>query len=147
MLSNCAFLDVVIEQPPQEKYRIKYNDKTKLFSRTSVPSYYYLRKFSWWYGWISGTGPPPNSHCDAILISEKNWDIGDIVTGYLIGVFTKKHDYKYLIIEVEQAIKKNVFDLHDLPAIVLNELFRLYTHPLPEEKWLGKSIARKELFK
>lgn len=58
---------VVIEQPKGERLRFAYDPVARQFHTTDFQSLIWVRKFSGAYGWIGGSGLPPDPHFDVLL--------------------------------------------------------------------------------
>lgn len=57
---------VIVEQPRDEPDRFGYDPVSQSFYRTPYKSLLFARGFSGVYGWIGGSGIPPDLHYDVI---------------------------------------------------------------------------------
>jgi hypothetical protein len=139
---------VIVEQPHNELYRFSYDPVSKTFSRTSRKSLSYERGFQGAYGWIGGSGIPPEPHHDVILVTRQSPSVGDIPLGYICGVFLR-HDDDNKFVAVDDKIRSSMakIDIAFLDKIFFQELLRLYPRVGEGEGWFGAEIAYKYLRK
>ncbi len=133
---------VVVEQPSQEPYRLKYDPVSGTFSRMTMLSLTYERGFSGAYGWIGGSGTPPEPHFDILLITCQKPQPGDILEAYICGVFFRAdNDHKFVALDSELRSSVARADLDGLDPETLAELKRLYPRVGENEGWFGARIG------
>lgn len=131
-------LHMIVEQTYKYPMRMKYNPETNNFCETEYRSLLYERNFTKPYGWIKESGTPPFPHRDCILMTDKEYDLGDELEIKVIGVFKRADlDHKYVVVEETREID----DLGDLEKTEINELNRLYPKVRTGEGWFGKEVA------
>lgn len=134
---------IVIEQPRHAPYRYTYDPATNTFTETAYKSLFYDRGFSGAYGWIGGIGAPPNPHFDVLLLTDQSLQPGDIVLGYICGVFFRGDgDHKFVALDGEWRHRVTQADLAELDDDTNAELRRLYPHIGAHEGWFGAEIAQ-----
>jgi inorganic pyrophosphatase len=133
---------VIVEQPRNEPYRFSYDPASKTFIRTTYKSLLFDRGFSGVYGWIGGSGTPPEPHYDVMLLTKQNPHAGDILLGYICGVFFRRDgDHKFVAMDAELKHKVTTADLAALDKATYNELMRLYPGVCENEGWYGAEVA------
>ena len=133
---------VVVEQPSQEPYRLKYDPVTGTFSRLTIISLTYERGFSGAYGWIGGLGIPPEPHFDVLLVTRQNPQPGDILEAYICGVFFRAdNDHKFVALDPELKGSVVRADLDALDPETQAELKRLYPRIGENEGWFDAETA------
>ena len=133
---------VIIEQPRHEPYRFSYDPIQNVFSRTTYKSLFYVRGFSGVYGWIGGTGTPPGLHYDVLLLTEQNPQPGNVLLGYLCGVFYRRDgDHKFVAMDADWRSKVAQADLTSLSKEAFDELMNLYPEVGENEGWYGAEEA------
>lgn len=133
---------VVIEQPPGEPNRFAYDPVQDEFTRTSRKSLPYERGFSGAYGWIGGTGTPPEPHFDVFLLTKQKPETGDILPGHLCGFFYRNDgDHKFIAVDSELAATLPQVDLAYLDSALYIELMQLYPQIGENEGWHGAQEA------
>lgn len=131
-------LHMIVEQTCKYPMRMEYDPETGRFSPRNVRSLFYERSFTRPYGWIKESGTPPQPHWDCILMSDKEYELGDEVEIKLIGIFKRSDgDHKFIVVEAGRAID----DYVDLPADEKEELQRLYPRIGDGEGWFGRQEA------
>ena len=131
-------LHMVVEQTFKYPMRMKYNPETKTFSPRKAGSLFYERNFTKPYGWIKESGTPPQPHWDCILMTEKEYELGDEAEIKLIGMFKRSDgDHKFIVVEADRAVD----DYADLSAEEKEELARLYPRIGAGEGWFGRQEA------
>lgn len=131
-------LHMIIEQTYKYPMRMKYHPETGEFTETEYKSLQYERNFTKPYGWIKESGTPPFPHWDCILMTDKEYDLGDEVEIKVIGVFQRADfDHKYVVAEVAREID----DITELTEAERNELNKLYPRVGEGEGWFGKEVA------
>jgi hypothetical protein len=139
---------VIVEQPRNEIYRYYYDPVNKTFSRSSYKSLTYERGFSGVYGWIGGSGVPPAPHHDALLFTRQFPSFGNILVGYICGVFLRQdNDHKFIAIDDEIRRNMTKADLPFLDKVFYDELLRLYPRVDEGEGWFGAEVAFSYLLK
>ena len=115
-----------------------YNSETGKFTESEYKSLQYVRNFTKPYGWIKESGMPPLPHWDCILMSEKEYELGDEIEIKIIGVFKRlDFDHKYVVVEAAREID----DILELVPEERDELSRLYPRASEGEGWFGKEVA------
>ena len=133
---------IVIEQPCNERYRYQFDPETNTFERTAIRSLIYVRGFRGAYGWIGGTGTPPEPHFDVILITQLNLQPGDVVLGYVSGVFLRNdNDHKFVALDEIHKAEIAQVDIAALNIETYKELTALYPQINENEGWFGREIA------
>ena len=131
-------LHMIIEQTYKYPMRMKYHPETGEFTEREHKSLQYERNFTKPYGWIKESGTPPFPHWDCILMSNKEYELGDEVEIKVIGVFQRADfDHKYVVVESTRAID----DFSELTTTEKEELHRLYPRVSEGEGWFGKEVA------
>jgi len=131
-------LHMIVEQTYKYPMRMEYNQETGKFTEREHKSLAYERNFTKPYGWIKESGTPPFPHWDCILMTEKEYELGDEVEIKIIGVFRRSDfDHKYVVAEVTRAIE----DITELTEDEWDELHRLYPRVREGEGWFGKEVA------
>ena len=139
---------VIVEQPRNEPDRYSYDPIRKSFYRTSYKSLGYLRGFSGVYGWIGGSGIPPNPHHDVMLFTNQSPSFGDILVGHICGVFIRQdNDHKFVAVDDEIGNSMTTADLSCLKKDLFDELIRQYPRIDEGEGWHNAEIAFSHLLK
>ncbi len=140
---------VIVEQPRNEPYRMSYDPIHETFSRRSYKSLAYERGFtSGVYGWIGGSGIPPASHHDVLLLTRQSPACGDILLGHICGVFLRQdHDHKFVAVDDEIRQSMKTMDLASLDKSYYHELLQLYPRIYEGEGWFGVEVAHSYLLK
>ena len=100
-------LHMIVEQTYKYPMRMVYNPKTKEFLESEYKSLLYDRDFTKPYGWIKESGTPPLPHWDCMLMTDKEWELGEEVEVKVIGVFKRNDfDHKYVVVEIAREIKE-----------------------------------------
>lgn len=129
---------MIVEQTKKYAYRMEYDPQTKSFHETEYESLMHNRRFDYPYGWIKESGTPPEPHCDCILMSDGNFELGDEVDVKIIGMFKRGDgDHKYIV--VAQHRPENDYSL--LSAEEKDALNRLYPNIREDEGWFGREEA------
>lgn len=131
-------LHMIVEQTRDYPMRMEYDPVSGTFYAGEYRSLLFERGFTMPYGWICESGTPPQPHWDCILLSNKEFSLGDEVEIRVIGVFMRGDgDHKYIAVESGR-------ELHDLAEITeaeRDELYRLYPRVREGEGWFGKEKA------
>ncbi|MBE5767602.1 MAG: hypothetical protein E7335_10640 [Clostridiales bacterium] len=131
-------MHMVVEQTYKYPMRMEYNPETNSFTETEYRSLYYERNFTKPYGWIKESGNPPLRHWDCILMTDKEYNLGDVIEIKVIGVF-KRNDFDHKYVVVEET--RDVDDLSALTKTEMDELNKLYPRIRMGEGWFGKEVA------
>lgn len=90
------------------------------------------------YGWILGCGSPPNKHLDVLMITNKQYNLGDKLTGKVIGVFYRiDGDHKIVCLEQDD----NINDITELSNNDKELLKNLYSGKYYGDAWLNSEDA------
>lgn len=136
-------LDVVVEQPRDEPFRVQFIPETGQFVRTSRAALLHERGFAGCYGWIVGSGAPPGPHWDVYVCTERAHSPGDVVVAVLCGVFLRDDgDHKFVALGPDLAAAGIEPDVERFPEPVLTNLRALYPRVSPTEGWRGAAFAR-----
>lgn len=131
-------LHMVVEQTYKYPMRMVYNPETKEFLQSEYKSLLYERDFTKPYGWIKESGTPPLPHWDCILMTDKEFELGDEMEIKVIGVFKRSDfDHKYVAAEISREIS----DISELSEPEKAELGRLYPRIREGEGWFGRDEA------
>ncbi len=134
---------VVVEQPRSEAYRVSYDPECGVFSKTAYKSLLHARGFRGVYGWIGGSGIPPEPHYDVLLLTEQVALPGEIIEGWVSGVFFRRDgDHKFVAMDEEFRRKTGNADIQSLKKEESEELLRLYPEVREGEGWFGADVAR-----
>ena len=133
---------VIVEQPRNEPDRFSYDPVNKSFYRTSHKSLVYARGFSGVYGWIGGSGIPPQPHHDVLLFTTHTPTCGDVLVGHICGVFIRQdHDHKFVAVDDEIRNNMVTADISSLRNDLYDELLRLYPRIEEGEGWNNAKTA------
>jgi len=133
---------VIVEQPRNEPDRFSYDPIHGTFYRTANRSLIYLRGFSGVYGWVGGSGIPPDLHHDVMLFTNRSPTFGDILVGNICGVFVRlDNDHKFVAVDDEIRKTMASADLSSLRNDLYSELLRLYPRIDAGEGWYGAETA------
>ena len=129
---------MIIEQTKEYPMRMIYQPDTGGFIAGERESLAHARNFTKPYGWIKESGTPPEPHCDCILMTNKDYELGDVVEVKVIGVFKRADfDHKYIGVNIGSDIDEYA----DLSPDEKTELCRLYPRIGEGEGWFGKEEA------
>ena len=129
-----------IEQTSAYQKRMKYIAETDSFIQEEYDSLFYARNFMQPYGWIKESGTPPNKHLDVLIMTGKEYSLGDEERVRIIGVFCRNDgDNKLVSVPVSREIK----DLSELSESEREDLHRLYPRADKGEGWFGNDAAEK----
>lgn len=135
-----------IEQTFAYPKRMKYITKTDSFIEKDCDSLSYVRNVRQPYGWIKESGTPPCEHLDIIIMTDKEYKLGDEERVKIIGVF-RRNDGDHKFVGVLES--SNINDLSELSDIEKEDLHRLYPKEYRGEDWFGRESAEdiiKEFF-
>lgn len=131
-------LHMIVEQTYKYPMRMKYHPETNTFTATEFKALQYERNFTKPYGWIKESGTPPCPHWDCILMTYKEFELGDEIEIKVIGVFKRAdYDHKYVVVERIRDIN----DFSELSQDEREELSRLYPRIGEGEGWFGREQA------
>ena len=130
---------IVIEQTKDYKKRIAYDPKTNTFSEMEHDCLFLLRGFTHPYGWLKGSGTPPEQHLDVFLMSHDNCSLGDELPIKIVGVF-KRNDGDHKLIGISPEREET--DFSQLPDYEKNDLHNLYPRVGDGEGWFGAEVAK-----
>lgn len=129
---------VKIEQTFAYPKRMKYNPKTNSFVEKSCDSLSYVRNVRQPYGWIKESGTPPCEHLDVIVMTDKQYELGDEDAIKIIGVFCRNDgDHKLVGVLKDREID----DFSELTAAEKEDMHRLYPREDKGEGWFGRERA------
>ncbi len=129
---------MIVEQTRDYPMRMEYDPQTGTFRESAYRSLAFTRGFTMPYGWIQESGTPPQPHWDCILLSDKNFALGDEVEIKVIGVFERADgDHKYIATEATRGI----CDLAEITDEERTALHRLYPSVRAGEGWFGRARA------
>lgn len=118
--------------------RMIYQPETGAFLASGYELLFHARSFSYPYGWIEGSGTPPEPHLDCILMSGGDFELGDRVEIKIVGVFKRADgDHKYLAVEAS----RDASDYTELTEAEKAALHRLYPRAREGEGWFGRDEA------
>ena len=135
---------VVVEQPRGEPYRISYDPDSRTFIRSAITlSLSHKRGFdSGVYGWVGGSGLPPEPHHDVFLLTRQAPACGDVIPGYVCGVFLRRdNDHKFVAVDEELRRGMATADLMALDEVRYRDLLRQYPRIDAGEGWYGADVA------
>ena len=129
---------VKIEQTFAYPKRMKYIAKTDSFIAKEGNSLSYIRNVRQPYGWIKETGTPPCEHLDVIVMTEKEYELGDEDKVKIVGVFCRNDgDHKLVGVCLDRDIK----DFSELTDKEKEDMHRLYPREDVGEGWFGRERA------
>ena len=131
-------MKMIVEQTKAYPNRMIYDPETKTFSESEKESLAYARGFNYPYGWVKESGTPPAPHCDCMLMSTKEYSLGNEVEIKLIGMFKRNDgDHKYIAVEESREIN----DYTELTEEEKEALHKLYPRVRKGEGWFGRAEA------
>ena len=96
---------VKIEQTYHYPNRMKYIAQTDSFVEKEKKSLFYERNIRQPYGWIKESGTPPCDHLDVIVMTDKEYALGEEDQIKLIGVFRRNDgDHKLVGVPVDRGV-------------------------------------------
>ncbi len=129
---------MIIEQTKGYPNRMIYDPETNTFSASEKESLAYARGFNYPYGWVKESGTPPAPHCDCMLMSAKEYNLGDEIEIKLIGMFKRNDgDHKYIVVEASREVN----DYTELTEEEIEALHKLYPRVREGEGWFGREDA------
>lgn len=137
------FVTVIVEQPCGQPWRLRFDAADDTFHPTTDRSLLFERGFSGAYGWIAGSGAPPDPHWDVLLCTCLNLPAGVVVDAELCGVFVRGDgDHKFVALGRDLADVGVVADLDEFPHDLSRQLKMLYPRVDHGEGWHGAAFAR-----
>ena len=130
---------IIVEQTRDYTRRIAYDPKTNTFNELEHDCLFLHRGFTHPYGWLKGSGTPPDEHLDVFLLSQESYALGDEVPVKIVGVF-KRNDGDHKLISISPERAEN--DFSQLPESEKNDLHNLYPRVGEGEGWFGVDIAK-----
>lgn len=127
-----------IEQTFAYPKRMKYIAQTGSFIEKDCDSLSYVRNVRQPYGWIKESGTPPCEHLDVIIMTDKEYRLGDEERIKIIGVFCRNDGDNKLVGVLESS---SINDLPELSGTEREDLHRLYPKEAPGEGWFGRETA------
>lgn len=127
-----------IEQTFAYPKRMKYIAKTDSFIEKDCDSLSYVRNVRQPYGWIKESGTPPCEHLDVIVMTDKEYKLGDEERIKVIGVF-RRNDGDHKLVAVLES--NSINDLSELSDTEKDDLHRLYPKEASGEGWFGRESA------
>lgn len=140
----------IIEQTRKYRKRMKYIAVTNSFIEKDCDSLGHARNVYQPYGWIKESGTPPMPHLDVIIMTEREFELGDEVPVTIIGVFWRADgDHKLVGVLPDRKIS----DISRLAGEEIDALNRLYgtfdgekwSYKYEGEGWYGGERAEKVL--
>ncbi len=131
-----------IEQTSAYRKRMKYVPQTDSFIEKDCDSLSYARNVRqhYPYGWIKESGTPPCEHLDVIIMTDKEYNLGDEERVRIIGVFCRNDGDNKLVAVPENC---DIGDLSELSESEREDLHRLYPRADKGEGWFGRDMAEK----
>ena len=134
------FFNARIEQTYAYSKRIKYIAVSDSFIEKDCDSLSYVRNVKQPYGWLRESGTPPCEHLDVIIMTDKEFALGETVKVKIIGVFCRSDgDYKLVGVLTD----RNINDFSELSEEEKEDMHRLYPRADKEkgEGWYGREKA------
>ena len=131
-------VNMVIEQTIDYKKRMKYDPKVNEFIETEWDSLAFFKNVPYPYGWLKDYRTPPDKHLDILLISEGKYELGEIITVRIIGVFIRIDGDNKLVSVLPERFET---DYSQLPTEEKEMLSRLYPGKYEGEGWFGLKQA------
>lgn len=133
---------VKIEQTYHYPNRMKYLSQTDSFVEKDVKSIFYARNVRQPYGWIKESGTPPCDHLDVIVMTDKEYELGEEDRIKIIGVFRRNDGDHKLVGALED---RNINDFSELTETEIEDMHRLYPKERAGEGWFGRECAEEIL--
>lgn len=129
---------VKIEQTFAYPKRMKYIAVTDSFIEKTGDSLSYVRNVRQPYGWIKESGTPPCDHLDVIVMTDKEYELGDEDRIKIVGVFCRNDgDHKLVGVLKDRDIN----DFSELSDTEKEDMHRLYPREDVGEGWFGRERA------
>ena len=133
---------VKIEQTYHYPNRMKYIAQTDSFVEKNTKSLFHERNIRQPYGWIKESGTPPCDHLDVIVMTDKEYELGEEDRIKIIGVFRRNDgDHKLVGVPVDRDIN----DFSELTEAEKEDMHRLYPREDAGEGWFGRECAEEIL--
>lgn len=133
---------VKIEQTYHYPNRMKYIAQTDSFVEKEIKSLFYERNIHQPYGWIKESGTPPGEHLDILVMTDKEYRLGDEDRVKIIGVF-KRNDGDHKLVGV--PVDREINDFSELTEVEKEDMHRLYPREDAGEGWFGRGCAEEIL--
>lgn len=133
---------VKIEQTYHYPNRMKYLSQTDSFVEKDVKSIFHARNVCQPYGWIKESGMPPCDHLDVIVMTDKEYELGEEDRIKIIGVFKRNDGDHKLVGALED---RNINDFSELTETEKEDMHRLYPKERAGEGWFGRECAEEIL--
>lgn len=133
---------VKIEQTYHYPNRMKYIPQSDSFVEKDVKSLSYARNVRQPYGWIKESGTPPCGHLDVIVMTDKEYELGEEDRINIIGVF-KRNDGDHKFVGVLED--RDINDFFELTETEREDMHRLYPRVDVGEGWFGRECAEELL--
>ena len=127
-----------IEQTYHYPNRMKYISQTDSFIAKDVESLSHKRNVRQPYGWIKESGTPPGDHLDVIVMTDKEYELGEEDRVKIIGVF-KRNDGDHKLVGVLE--NRDINDFSELTEEEKGDMRRLYPREDAGEGWFGRERA------
>lgn len=138
-----ATMWIVVEQPPHEERRLKYDPDLGAFVPTGQRSLSFVRAFPGAYGRIGGLGAAPQRHADVPLVTASHLCAGFVAAGRVTGLFVRGDgDNKLVALDEGPATSPAQLDLLTLDRTLWAQITRVYPEVGPGEGWHGARSAR-----
>lgn len=131
--------NIIIEQTIEYQNRMEFDSKNNTFNESNFKSLFYVRGCPYPYGWIKESGTPPGRHLDIILVSSKEYSLGDEVAVKVIGCFVRNDGDNKLIGILTERLET---DINELTEMEKDYLYRLYPKVEDGEGWYGKGKSK-----
>jgi inorganic pyrophosphatase len=131
---------VKIEQTFAYPNRMKYIAKTDSFVEKDCKSISYYRNVRQPYGWIKESGTPPCEHLDVIVMTDKEYELGDEERIKVIEVFCRNDGDNKLVGVIES---RDINDFSELTDAEKEDMHRLYPRADIGEGWFGREHAER----
>ncbi len=133
---------IIVEQPRYERYRLRFDPESGTFVRTRHLALLFERGFMGCYGWIEGTGTPPEPHWDVFVCTDLDVLPGTHLDAALCGVFVRADgDHKFVALGPDLLAAGIQPELAALPDRRLANVHALYPAVGPDESWRGAAFA------
>ena len=129
---------VKIEQTYHYPNRMKYIAQTDSFLEKDAESLSHKRNVRQPYGWIKESGTPPCDHLDVIVMTDKEYELGEEDRVKIIGVF-KRNDGDHKLVGALEG--RDIRDISELAEREKEDLHRLYPREDAGEGWFGRECA------
>ena len=129
---------VKIEQTYHYPNRMKYISRTDSFVEKPVESLSHQRNVRQPYGWIKESGTPPCDHLDVIVMTDREYELGEEDRVEIIGVF-KRNDGDHKLVGVPED--RDIHDISELTEREQGDLRRFYPRADAGEGWFGRGCA------